>query len=71
MSMLQEDGSNGGARQKKPWHLGFRLTINQNYQNADNLGDRDLAFWVGNQGVVAFATYSYSDLNGNGNPNIH
>ncbi len=36
------------------------------------MGDRDLAVWVGNQegGIYAFATYTYTDLNGNGNPNL-
>lgn len=36
------------------------------------LGDRDLAVWVGqgDGGVYSFSTYSYNDLNGNGNANI-
>lgn len=50
----------------------FRLTINdeEHNDNATKLGDRDLAAWVGN-GNLTFATYSYSDLHGNGNPNTH
>jgi hypothetical protein len=35
------------------------------YDNAVNLGDRDLAIFVSND-AYTYATYSYSDLNGNG-----
>lgn len=51
----------------------FRLTINdeEHNDNAGKLGDRDLAAWVGSSGNLHFATYSYVDLHGNGNPNAH
>lgn len=36
------------------------------------MGDRDLAVFVGDTegGVLAFVTYSYGNLNGNGNANL-
>lgn len=36
-------------QQQQPWHLTFRLTINdqKTNQNHQVLGDRDLAVWVG------------------------
>jgi hypothetical protein len=42
-------------------------------KNAEVLGDRDLAVWLGSGdgGIYAFATYSYNDLVGNGNPNVY
>ena len=42
-------------------------------KNAELLGDRDLAVWVGagDGGIYTFATYTYTDLNGNGNPNVY
>lgn len=51
-----------------PWHLAFRLHINQGQDNGNvaKLGDRTLALWPSNQGVYAFATYSYTNLNGAG-----
>lgn len=36
------------------------------------MGDRELGLWIGNHetdNLMAFATYSYSDLTGNGNSN--
>lgn len=51
----------------------FRLTINPEgvNQNAARLGDRTLSGWVGTAegGILHFPTYTYTDLNGNGNPN--
>lgn len=52
----------------------FRLTINNDAvnENVAKLGDRDLGLWIGNQqtsNIMAFATYTYTDLAGNGNPN--
>jgi hypothetical protein len=57
---------------QQPWHLAFRVTINDKKTNKNfkMLGDRDLALWVGT-GIYAFATYTYTDLNGNGNGNVH
>ena len=51
----------------------FRVTVNpegQN-QNAARLGDRVLTAWVGTAegGILHFPTYTYTDLNGNGNAN--
>ena len=50
----------------------FRLTINDNTinENAGLLGDRTLAAWVGKD-ILAFSTYTYSDMNGSGEPNAH
>lgn len=50
----------------------FRLTINdkQLNKNDSRLGDRDLAVWVGKTGILHFTTYTYTDLEGNGNPNL-
>ena len=53
------------------WHAGFRLTSNSGSvnQNAMALGDRTLGMWIGGpatSNVMALATYSYIDLNGNG-----
>ncbi|CAD8207149.1 unnamed protein product [Paramecium pentaurelia] len=55
------------------WYSAFRLTLNNLAvnQNAKQLGDRDLALFVGSEkkdSVLAFTTYTYSDLYGNGNP---
>jgi hypothetical protein len=53
----------------------FRLTINDKLTNLNDalLGDRDLAAWVGsaNGGQLHFATYSYSDMVGDGQANVH
>ncbi len=40
--------------------------------NSENLGDRDLAAWVGaaDGGTYTFATYSYTNLVGAGNANV-
>lgn len=60
-------------KNQKPWHLGFRLTINDKdiNKNASRLGDRTLAFWVGKAGGnLHFPTYSYSNLNGAGQANL-
>lgn len=59
------------AIQKQPWHLAFRVTINDETinRNADLLGDRDLAAFVGTD-AYAFSTYTYTNLNGAGNPNV-
>ncbi|CAD8193962.1 unnamed protein product [Paramecium pentaurelia] len=55
------------------WFSAFRLTMNNPAvnKNAKLLGDRDLALFVGNEkkdSVLAFTTYTYEDLYGNGNP---
>lgn len=57
----------------EPWHLAFRLHINKGEENANvaKLGDRGLALWPSNSGVYAFATYTYTNLNGAGNPNVY
>lgn len=59
----------------EPWHLAFRLHINkeEQNQNAVRLGDRTLGAWVSpaQEGIYAFATYSYANLNGAGDPNAH
>jgi hypothetical protein len=40
--------------------------------NAERLGDRTLSAFVGSQkNILAFASYSYNDLQGDGNPNVH
>jgi len=49
------------------------LTLNNvaTNQNAKLLGDRDLALFIGNEkkdSMMAFTTYTYTDLHGNGNP---
>ena len=51
----------------------FRVFSTKENQNAKLLGDRDLAAWIGtgNGGGITLATYSYSNLQGEGNPNIH
>ena len=37
------------------------------------MGDRDLAAWLGTSegGAYTFATYTYTDMYGKGNPNIN
>lgn len=52
----------------------FRVTVypeglNQNYKR---LGDRVLTGWVGTNdgGSLHMPTYTYTDLNGNGNANL-
>ena len=56
-------------------HLAFRLHINKEleYKNAERLGDRTLAEWASpiSDGIYAFATYTYTNLNGAGNPNLN
>ncbi|CAD8193826.1 unnamed protein product [Paramecium pentaurelia] len=56
------------------WHLAFRLHINKEETNKNDeiLGDRTLAAWVSpsQNGIYAMATYSYKNLDGNGEPNI-
>lgn len=53
----------------------FRLTINDQRRNKDDevLGDRTLSAWVGTEpeGLISLATYSYLNLNGEGNANVH
>jgi hypothetical protein len=56
------------------WHTAFRLTTNDHWvnENAQLLGDRDLGLWIGNEktnNIMAFATYTYTDIAGNGYPN--
>ena len=55
---------------QNPWHVMFRLTINDKLTNQNDalLGDRDLGAWVGsaNGGLLHFATYSYTNLVGDG-----
>ncbi|CAD8123997.1 unnamed protein product [Paramecium sonneborni] len=57
---------------QEPWHLMFRVFATKENNNAKNLGDRDLAAWIGtaNDGIVLLATYSYNNLFGEGNPNV-
>jgi glutamine amidotransferase-like uncharacterized protein len=52
--------------------LAYRLTINDENinKNAEVLGDRDLTAFVGTD-AYAFATYTYTSLNGEGNPNVY
>jgi glutamine amidotransferase-like uncharacterized protein len=42
-------------------------------KNAELLGDRDLAAWVGSGsgGIYAFATYTYNNMFGAGNANAY
>ena len=55
-------------------HLAFRLHINKELENkyAERLGDRTLAVWASPRShvIYAFATYTYTNLNGAGNPNL-
>jgi|APCry1669189070_1035195.scaffolds.fasta_scaffold630841_1 hypothetical protein len=49
------------------------MTINQNQLNTDDrrLGDRDLIVYLNRaDGSYHFGTYTYTDMNGNGNPNV-
>lgn len=59
----------------QPYHLLFRLTQNQAEQNGNSqkLGDRTLAAFASFEGEqsLLFATYSYTDLNNHGVPNVH
>jgi hypothetical protein len=57
---------------KQPWHLAFRLTINDENINkdVDVLGDRGLTTFVGDK-IYALATYTYTNMNGAGNPNVY
>lgn len=52
--------------------MAFRVTINDQdtNKNAELLGDRDLAAWVGN-GNYAVATYTYTNMFGAGNANAY
>jgi glutamine amidotransferase-like uncharacterized protein len=51
----------------------FRLALNdqEHNSNASLLGDRDLAVFLGTEGALQFATYSYTEVDGTGNPNAH
>lgn len=53
-----------------PWRFCFRLTINEKAINNDyaRLGDRVLALWLGSNVHLHWTTYTYTDLNGNGQP---
>lgn len=31
---------------KGPWHIVYRLTTNEDYENANELGDRTLGLWI-------------------------
>ena len=55
----------------EPWHLAFRLHQNKGMDNANaaKLGDRTLAAFAGNNGNYAITTYTYTNLNGEGDPN--
>jgi hypothetical protein len=55
------------------WHNTFRVALNSaSLSDLGNEGDRILACWVSkNPQVYYFSTYTYTDLNGNGNPDIH
>lgn len=52
----------------------FRVTINPEgtNRNAEKLGDRVLSAWVGtaDNGIIHMPTYTYTNLNGDGNPNL-
>lgn len=60
--------------QQRPWHLAFRVTINnqRDLRNVGRLGDRDLSLWVGKPagGILHFTTYSYANMNGAGRVNF-
>ena len=55
--------------------LAFRLHIIKELENknAERLGDRTLAVRASTRsdGIYAFATYTYTNLNGAGNPNLY
>ena len=54
----------------EPWlHINKELE----HKNAERLGDRTLVEWASpiSDGIYAFATYTYTNLNGAGNPNLN
>jgi hypothetical protein len=51
------------------YHAMFRVTTDKENTNSKQFGDRDLACFIGNEGEYAFATYRYTDLEGNGDSN--
>lgn len=55
-----------------PWYIVWRLTTlpKSANKNAALLGDRDLTLFKHSE-YYAFTTYSYTDLNGSGNPNLN
>lgn len=59
---------------EQQWHNTFRVSVHRDNTVSDytRLGDRDLAVWVGKDPAnYHFATYSYTDVYGNGEPNYH
>ncbi|KAM3127221.1 hypothetical protein pb186bvf_020641 [Paramecium bursaria] len=50
-----------------------QIHIKLENKNAERLGDRTLAVWASpiSDGIYAFATYTYTNLNGAGNPNLY
>jgi hypothetical protein len=55
------------------WHLVYRLTINGKADNTDytKLGDRTLTVFANKDNYYHGATYSYSNMNGAGEPNLN
>jgi hypothetical protein len=58
---------------QQTWHNAFRVSAFKNPGNLESLGDRDLACWVGTPGggQYYFASYTYTNLNCQGNPNVY
>lgn len=54
---------------KSSWYLIYRLHTNQNPSNAQNLGDRTLSLWIGDN-VYHPATYHTADKTLAANPNV-
>jgi hypothetical protein len=54
---------------KSSWYLIYRLHSNQNPSNADQLGDRTLSLWIGDN-VYHPATYHAADEKANPNSNV-
>jgi hypothetical protein len=53
----------------------FRVTINEESvnKNDNRLGDRDLTVLLGTTGggILSFSTYTYTDMNAGGDPNVN
>jgi hypothetical protein len=54
---------------QEAWHNIFRVQISTPSTDK-NLGDRTLAAWVGNEGIIHITTYSYKNMNGDGSNNL-
>ncbi|CAD8140693.1 unnamed protein product [Paramecium octaurelia] len=71
----QEYGLSGWFKwtttQQQVWHNLFRVSINTPASDRF-LGDRTLSLWLGNLqgGILHFPTYTYTNMNGAGNPNV-